>query len=264
MVRYMVLIMLLLTLTIACNNKEEMNLKLDQNLNDPSHIGNLEIKKQKSEVLKKILQFDKFYRENLWQIRYVFIKKRWRVGWKSDFDDAYRIAYLRDSVLPKILDYKYLTHRLKEKAQQNSKLDDPGNAGYILTKSEYGKDIEKVSIQEDETIVFHNRCYLDNNQNDDLDAPHPREISKEEATFYLMSFIKTIDETHAVYKIHSSVTNGRGMAFLILELSKESGEWLIDDMYYIEKEDLIAVDNGFYKLIDYESNKEAYETGIKK
>lgn len=265
MIKNVVLLMLLFTLAMSCTNKKEMNINLDQNLNDPEHIGNIKIKKQKSEILKRILNFDQFFRENLYLIHYNFKKKLWWIGWESDFDDAYRIAYLNDSLLPKILNCKYITQRLKEKAMKNSKFDDPGNAGYVLTESEYGKNIFRISIQENEYSNFHNRCYLNNNSNDDVDAPLPREIGEKEALFYLMSFIHIIDENHAVYKINVKTTNmsersQRG--FLILELTKETGEWLIDDMYYIEKEDLIPVDDGFYELIDYESNKEAFETGL--
>jgi hypothetical protein len=257
----LVVITLLFMTAIACTRSNEINLKLDQHLNDPEHIGNLEIKTQKNEVLKRIMEFDHFYRENLCVIRYNFRKKFWWVGRNSDLNQDQRNEYLRDSLLPKIVNCKYLTSRLKEKALQNSKLDDPGNAGYILTNSEYGKDIYWISLQEKNYHFFSYDYFLD------IDRPEMVEdslldISVEEGTFYIMSFVKIIDESHAVYKIHSSITNGRGMAFLIIELTKESGKWLVDDMYYIEDEKLIPVEGG-YELLDYESNRKAFETGVR-
>lgn len=265
---YFGLMLFILVLIIGCKNSKDMSLYLNDNLNDSEHIGNLKIKNQKEEVLNRIIEFDNWYRENSGKIDYQFDVKFWNVGWNINVDDNFRISYLKDSIIPRIPACNLITNALKNKAEENIQSDDPGNVGVILTGSENGKDLSEFTYMLNSTGFhrFHSEYFLDDEHLDeDIDLPPLRDISYEEAKFYHLSFIKLIDDSHAIYRTINYLTNGSNYndTYLILKLVKNNGEWLIDDMSYIEEEELIENETGF-TLINYFENKEAYETGVKK
>lgn len=51
-------------LFLSCSKEKDMSLAIDNNLSDATHIGNLEIKKQKEQVFDKIEAFYKWFRAN--------------------------------------------------------------------------------------------------------------------------------------------------------------------------------------------------------
>jgi hypothetical protein len=254
----------------ACTNKKDMSLYINGHLNDASHIGNFEIKAQKEEVLNFIVEFDKWYKEKSGNIRYNQGVGIWNIGWERNVEDEFRISFLKDSIIPRFNNCKYFTENLRNKLNTNSLKDDPGNMGKILTGSNYGRNLSKTTSMKNRDeyfYIFHSRHFLDNiESSDDPDFNQElRDISFEEAKFYHLSFIKVLNNTKVIYKVHSDITNNyiRPETFLIVEIIKENNEWLIDDMYYIEEEELIESETGF-TLINYFENKEAYETGVKK
>jgi hypothetical protein len=100
MIRFKISIALITIVLTSCSNNKDMDLYINNHLNDISHIGNQEIYTQKEKVLKKIIQFDKWYRLNYGVIEYQFDVKFWNVGWNINVDDKFRISFLKDSVIP--------------------------------------------------------------------------------------------------------------------------------------------------------------------
>ena len=247
-----------------------MSLYINDNLNDSTHVGNLKVKETKSEVLEKVKEFDKWYRTKTGGVEYQDTPPIWNIGHEIDVDDESRISFLKDSIIPRIWNCDLISDRLKDKAKKNTNVDDPGNVGVILTGSEYGKSLRKITymFSEHGYIGFHERYLLNDDEHEEgVDTPIPRNITYEEAKFYHLSFIKLLSDDKAVYRVIINLTNGNPVyheGFLILELIKDEGEWLVDDMCFLQEEELIERETFGYTLLDYFSNKEAYETGIPK
>jgi hypothetical protein len=130
----------------------------------------------------------------------------------------------------------------------------------MLSGSDYGKSLSRFTAMNnnEEYNIFHNINFLDNEQrSDDPDfIQELREISGEEAEFYHLSFIKIVNDKKAIYKIHSDITNNyiHPETFLIVEIVLENNEWLIDNLYYIEPDQLIENEKGYCRLIDFFDN----------
>ncbi len=254
-----------LILAINCTNKKDMSLYINDNLNDSTHVGNLKVKETKSEVLEKVKEFDKWYRAYTGDFLYVG-DNTWNVGGEYDPDNKDRIKYLKDSIIPRMLNCPLISDKLKGEVKKRMNAEDPENAGVLLSGSEYGRSIQRLTLMlnSDEHYGFHTDYLLnDDDHEEDVDSPLLRDISYEEAEFYHLSFIKLLDEDEAIYRVNIDLTGGYDykQGFLMLKLLNKDGEWLVDDMYYIEEEELIEREAFGYTLLDYFSNKEGYETG---
>ncbi len=248
-----------------CTNNGSMNLKRNQHLNDTAHFGNTEVLNEKLAVLKQLEEFDEWYRNETGEIEFRFDGEFWNMGFEYGVDDETRIKNLKENIIPKISRVVFFTKDLKQKAHENANLEDPGNVGYILSGSEYGKSLRYI-VNLKGYNPFEGNLFLDFHYSEDPDVPEIRKISQDEKVFYHLSFIRIIDETHAVYRAQIEMTNSTdypvNKGFLVIKMIKENTNWLIDDLYYIEKEELIETDER-YKLPDYFKYKLDYE-GVKK
>ena len=255
-----------LVLAINCTNKKDVNLYINDNLNDSTHVGNLKIKQIKSKVLESVVEFDRWYRNNTEDITYNYSVNIWNTSREVDVEDDVRVKILKDSIIPQMLNCPLISDKLKGEVKKRMNAEDPENAGVLLSGSEYGRSIQRLTLMlnSDEHYGFHTDYLLnDDDHEEDVDSPLLRDISYEEAEFYHLSFIKLLDEDEAIYRVNIDLTGGYDykQGFLMLKLLNKDGEWLVDDMYYIEEEELIERETFGYTLLDYFSNKEDYETG---
>ena len=233
---------LLIMLFVACKEKKDMDLCKSTSLNDSSHIGNLEIEKQKKEIFKGILDFDKWYREEHGGI--VYWNNKWQMNgycYACSVPDKKRISLIKDTIVPKVADCPYITQKLKEKVEYYASETDPGCLGRMLTANRNGDNIRKFTSVStpDERLIFHFEGYL----NDYAEYEKLRSIPYEEALFYHLSMIKIYDDNKAVYRVARDIlyADENGGGYLIIEMKKSNKSWLVNDMYFLNEEELVDI-----------------------
>jgi hypothetical protein len=249
----------------TCKQEEDMSLFIDNNLNDASHIGNIEIKKQKEILLNRIIEFDNWFRSNDGRIIFNSSSAFWNTEIQINTNDEDRIKLLKDKVIPRFLNCTFFTENLKNKVSSGSEEQDPQNIGAIITNSKYGESLYKFSFMKNanEYMQFHSSSFLDDGTSGNIDL-ELRRISYEEAKFYHLSMIKIYSKSQAVYKINTDMSNAPCpfWGYLIVNLQKENNNWLIDNIYYIEQDELVEDSTNSTYILDYELNRESYKTGI--
>lgn len=263
---YLSITILCIMSLFACNkDKKDLSLYYNGHLNDTTHIGNLDIKIKKLNVLKTITKFDDWYQKNYKRIYFNKSTNFWNMVGHVNVDNKTRIKVIKDSIVPKINNCPYISDRLKQKAFKNSQKEDPFNLGVILTQNERGKDLWRFTFMNGHYHGFHGRKYLSSPSGEGTDDIPRREITKEEAEFYQASMIKLYNNSHACYRTLIDMTNLEDYraGYLVLELIKLNDNWLIDDIYYIEEKEIIEnPDLAAHKdLPSWLDDWEAYEKG---
>lgn len=246
----------------SCTKTKDMDLYKNNNLNDSSHVGNLELKNQKEDIFKGILNFDNWYREKYNGI--IYWNDKWQMegyNYAKGVPEKDRINYIKDTIVPEIATCPFFTKKFRKKTLSNANNADPSCLGRILTSSQYGDNIHHLtSISTPiERLIFHFGYLFKTSfsNNDKL-----REIPYDEALFYHFTMIKLCSSEHAIYRFKRDITYGdeNGLGYLIMEMIKSDESWLVDDIYFIHEEELID-DDSEDRILNYFKNKEAYESG---
>ena len=200
-----------LLIFISCTkNKKDMSLYYNNHLNDLAHIDNTEIRKQKDQVFELIVNFDKWYRDNFQKIIFYEGNEFWNINYYQDKDEKMRLNILKEKVIPSISDCSFITNNLKNKALNNSRLEDPKSLGFMLSGDFLGQGLSALTFYQNssEYSKFNRREFLDSDRlNSEWDESPQRVINQEEALFYHLTMIKLVDNDKAIYRGHTGMSD---------------------------------------------------------